>query len=246
MRALMKNKLPIIVMFVVVALVGFGIYYVINHYINKPEETVSPVSSTDASKNSSSSEPTFDEKTANVPAGGYKDPENRYWIKPPEKWQIIDKDFALKKGKDALPSNLKGYVKPDNIDVMFMDLSTPNQFGSNMNIIVLDSSQGLFINDVTFAGLKDEIIKQYTNMKLDDFKMINAEIVNLSGINSASFELSFNLLGDNLRIIQVIVPGSRAAAIITYTLNADIMNEDLRKQVEESYKSYIPNKEKGF
>jgi hypothetical protein len=239
----MKSKLPIILMFVIVAAAGFGAYYVITHVINKPAETGSSVS---ASGSSESSSQTFDEKIADASANGYKDPDKRYWLLPPEKWQLVDKDLMLKAGTEALPSNLKDWVKPDNVDVMFMDLSTPNQFGSNLNIISLNPSYGLEINDTTFPQLKDQIVEQYNKMNLTNFRLIDSKILELLGRNCGYFELSFELMGNNLRTIQVIIPGNTAAVILTYTLNAQVYDSVFGKKIEDSYKTYIPNEEKGF
>lgn len=233
-------------MFIVVAAAGFGAYYLITHVINKPAEIGSSVNASGSGVSESSSL-SFEERTAAAaPADGYKDPNNRYWLKLPEKWQLVDKDLMLKSGKEALPSNLKDWVKPDNVDVMFMDISTPNQFGSNLNIISLDPSYGLEINDDTFSDLKEQIIQQYNSMNLTNFSMIDSKTIELAGRNCAYFEITFNLMSYSLRTIQVIIPGSKAAVILTYTLNVAVFDSEVAKKVEDSYKSYIPNEELGF
>jgi hypothetical protein len=242
----MKEKLPIIIMFVVVAVVGFGIYYVVTHYINTPKESVDVSTTVETSNIPKSVQLSFDDKVSQASSNGYTDPNKRYWINAPEKWQLVDKDLMMKAGKDALPSNLKDWVKPQNVDVMFMDLSTPGQFGSNLNIISLDPSFGLEISDETFPQLKSQILEQYGNMNLTNFKLINSEIRNVSKRNCAYFELTFSLLGNDIRTIQVIVPGSTAATILTYTLNAKQYDDTLKKKVEDSFNSYFSNSEKGF
>jgi hypothetical protein len=242
----MKEKLPIILMFVVVAAVGFGIFYVVTHYINNPSESGSTATTEETSNIPKSAQLSFDDKVSQASSSGYTDPKKRYWINAPEKWKLVDKDLVMKAGEEALPSNLKDWVKPQNVDVMFMDLSTPGQFGSNLNIICLDPSFGLEISDATFPELKSQILEQYGNMNLTDFKLINSEIKDVAGRNCAYFELTFSLLGNDIRTIQVIVPGSTATTILTYTLNAKQYDDTLKKKVEDSFNSYFSNSEKGF
>jgi hypothetical protein len=242
----MKEKLPIILMFVVVAAVGFGIFYVVTHYINTPNESEDISTTEETSNIPKSAQLSFDDRISKASSDGYTDPNKRYWINAPVKWQLVDKDLVMKAGEEALPSNLKDWVKPQNVDVMFMDLSTPGQFGSNLNIISLDPSYGLVIDNTTFPQLKSQILEQYGNMNLTDFQLLNSEIKDVAERNCAYFELTFSLLGNDIRTVQVIIPGSTAATILTYTMNAKLYDDTLKKKVEDSYNSYFSNSEKGF
>lgn len=233
-------------MFLVVAAVGFGVYYVITHYINPPAESVNAPVVEESGKIIIAPDLSFDQKLSQFSSGGYTDPKKRFWIRPPANWKLVDKDLMMKAGEQALPSNLKDWVKPQNVDVMFMDLSTPGQFGSNLNIMIVDPAYDMEINDSTFGILKIQVQEEYMKMNLEDFHLLNAEIKNVSKRNCAYFELTFKLLGNDLRIIQLMIPGKTAMTILTYTLSTKFYDDDVKKRIESSYNSYFSNSEKGF
>ena len=100
----------------------------------------------------------------------YKDPKGRFTISPPIGWTKIDEKTVLTQGKEMLPDNLKDWVKPENVEVMYMDISKPARFGSNMNI-VLSYSGGVQFDQNTFNVFKDMIKKQYESFKLEGYTM---------------------------------------------------------------------------
>ncbi len=228
----MKDKFAAITMFILVAIVAAGTYYLIDKYSNNNEESPAITETTDTGEAENAAPAVFENEDSR-----YTDSQNRYSLIPPEKWVKVDKDTFINQGKKDLPPTLRAAVNSNQVDVMFMDLENEATFGSNLNIIT-SRSMGLKFDNATFEMFRSAMTDQYKKMDLKNYKDIDGKLVEVNGISSAYFENEFSVSGYDLYNVQLIIPGARYMVILTYSFSQDEVSEELFSKIKESYRSF--------
>jgi len=245
----MKNKMPVVVLFIIIAILGFGLYAAYDRFF-KPNTTLHNESEYEATANPNAAEEVESlgefQGTGTEAAGDiYYDPNRRYQITPPENWKLMKSKRIIEAGKEQLPENLKSWVQPDKVDAMFMNLTDTDEVGNNLNIIIL-KERSLIFSEQVFELFKDTVEKQYKSMNLKNYKLVKAERINFSGRTCAYFEIALEMMNLDMYITQLLIPGKRNATLLTYTIVRKSLNDEMRNKIQKSINSFVPNEKMGY
>lgn len=154
--------------------------------------------------------------------------EKGYALVPPPQWGIAS-PYLSEAQMASLPASLRDAYKPDQTDVLFMDLrekSVGGDFRDNLNAVVI--AQPLDpANEAQLAELREVLSQQYGKM-FEAYTWVKYGKATVAKRSVIEIHATYKLNNHNLYLYQVLLPSDDKSVVMTCTFDLARKAEQLK------------------